>query len=647
MLHSAIERLVLAAAVAVGAAACLARGDADPVPPAPRPESLSRSLRLLFIGDSNTQGGQFTGAVAELLEQRHGFFGSGYRSVVADVGNGDADAYRPFLTIANDGAWESINFINSQQGKAYSPDGTCLRSETPDHRVEVSFYGTAVRAFYTAQPDAGRLLMSIEGGPTKEVDTAAANIEVRTALIDGLKPGWHRLRLSPVGGAPVMLTGVESFNGPLDGKAAIVHKWGRGYAATFHFTALKTEVWDSALKAIGPDWVVVMLGTNDHMNFAISSPLMLDGLGELVERVRRGAPQARIMLLSTVPIGAANSMSGRLRQRYRDQLPDLAAALGADYWDAAAACADSGIEWKKAGHTTDGIHFNRAGGQALAAKFLDALDAACRARPPAVEAFVTAGQPDASRARVENLTGWWAADATVTRDGRSRVVVWHNAVTRPLERHARAFPPRLRPLWVEDAVNGLPAIRFDGLQTALTLGNHTFAGCTAVVKLNKPGGAIFGSNLALYKKLGPGPEGSTRLFMPLTDLKPGELAPRVFVNGRQVAFDEAELPIGRYAILTVEGRHAAALLGLNEHYLRYTKGPGDPETLSYLDGDIAELVTWGPTAPQHEGQGRAVEAYLAKKYGIPLDTGDAHPHTTDREPLNDATSRATTSPSPL
>jgi len=604
---------------------------ADPVPPAPRPETLTQSQRVLIIGDSNTEMGHFTGGIAEQFEKRHGYFGSGYRSVVGNVGNGTVDAYRPYISITNTGEWESINFINAQQGKAYTPDGTCLQSDKPEHTIDVRFYGTAIRAFYAAQPKAGKFVMSIEGVASKEIDTATTTIEARSELIDGLKPGWHKLTLRPVGGAPIMLTGVESFNGTLEGKAATIHKWGRGYAATFHFTALRPEVWNTALKQINPDWVCIMLGTNDHMNFAISSPVMLDNLSELVLRARRSAPQTRIMLLSTVPISASNSMSGRLRQRYLEQLPALAKALGVDYFDVAAACGGSGDVWKKAGHTTDGIHFNLDGGKAIAPLFLEAFDAANKRPAPTAETFTVAGKPDADRPKLANLNMWLAADATVTRDAQNRVVIWHNANTYPTERHARAFAPDLRPLFVENAINGKPAISFDGKRTALALGNLSFAGCTVVVKVNKPGGAIFGSGLALYKKLGPGPDGTNKLFMPQSDLKPNDPRTRAFINGKEVAFDDAEAPMGQYIILTIEGPQGASILGLNEHYLRYTRGPGDPETLSYLDGEIAEFVSWGRTAPKDANQGRVVEAYLAKKYGITLAETSA-PATTTSQP---------------
>ena len=66
---------------------------AQPTPPAPKP--VDKKLRVLVIGDSNTELNYIVGGLAKAMEQAYGFHGTGYRSLVDDVGMGHAGTYLP------------------------------------------------------------------------------------------------------------------------------------------------------------------------------------------------------------------------------------------------------------------------------------------------------------------------------------------------------------------------------------------------------------------------------------------------------------------------------------------------------------------------------------------------------------------------
>lgn len=612
----------LATLIMVTSAATIRADDSSPTPPSPKPLTLDHPARILVLGDSNTHNGHFTGVLASLLEQRHGYFGSGYRSIVADVGNGQDDAYQPYLRITNHGEWKSVHFIGGVAAAVLSPDGTCLESDNPEHTAEVRFFGSAIDIFYAAHGKGGAFTAQLDGEAARQVETASDTLAIRRERIDGLTPQWHTLTLRPVGGAAVTLTGVEAHAAPPGDKSAVVHKWGRSYAATTHYAGLEPAVWGSALSLVKPDWIVVMLGTNDHMNFIVSAPIMLNNLGTICERLREGAPEARLMIVSTVPVGQGATYSNRLRQRYREALPSLARALGADYWDLAAACGETNEAWFARGETGDRIHFNQKGAAVAAPQLLEAIDRAAASPAPEPETFVERGtsSEDDRPADLGSLWMWFAADGPIVLDEAGRVVRWDNAVKLsylPIPRqvqHARSLVPGMRPRWVENAVHGKPAVRFDGATTSLALPfDSNAAGFAMVLKVNKTGGALFGSSLALYKRYGPPPEGSNLLINPDTELKG-----TFHLNGRALPKDGVAVPLGQYVVLSYEGGGAFAIIGANEHYQRYTSGPGDPETLSFFDGEIAELVTWGALAPKHEGQRGRLESYLAAKYGIVL-----------------------------
>lgn len=607
--------------VAVIAGLVWADATAAPIPPAPRPQTLERSQHILVVGDSNTHDGRLTGELARLLEDRHGYFGSGYRSIVAEVGNGKDDAYQPYLDIVNHGQWKSVHFIGGVASAVLSPDGTCLQSSSPDDRVEVRFYGSAIDIYYAAHDKGGKFMAEIDGNAAREVATQSTDTAVRRERIDGLTPGWHTLVLRPAGGDAVTLTGVASHAAPPGEPAAVVHKWGRSYAATTHFAGLEPDVWATAVPLVQPDQIVVMLGTNDHMNFIIAAPIMLNNLGELCQRLMHAAPDARLMLVSTVPVSDGLSFSARLRQRYRDALPALATTLGADYWDLTAACGSTNEAWHARGETDDRIHFNLAGARVVAPQLLDALQQAAATPVPAPEVFKLHAPPS-PHARPDDLgslTMWFTADGPLALDDQGRVARWDNTVQLtylPIPRrvlHARALVPEMRPQWIDNAVGGKPAVRFNGSSTSLALPfDASVAGLAMVVRVNRPGGALFGSSMALYQRFGPGAEGTGQLL----DAKAAQLEGTFYLNGRPLPRDGVEVPMGEYVVLSYEGGSSVAIIGANEHYKRYTPGPGDPETLSYLDGDIAELVVWTKLAPKHADQRLRLEKHLGEKYGL-------------------------------
>lgn len=618
LLHSLL-RIVVWVAMVVSAPQVAVAGES--MPPPAKPESLTLSKRILLIGDSNTHHGHLVGELARVLENEHGYFGSGYRSVVADVGNGQADVYQPYIKIRNVGEWKSVHFIGGEPSSVISPDGTCLQSADASHAVEVDFVGTGIDVYYAARPKGGKIRIEVDSAPAVEVATDADAVEIRRHRVTGLPLQQHRLKVSPSGDAEVTLCGVESGTTADASKSAVVHKWGRSTAATMHYAKLDPAVWQSALKLINPDYVVVMLGTNDHLNFAIAKPIMLNNLSTIVQRVQAGAPEARVMIVSTVPVGRGLSMSNRLRQRYLESLPDLSRALGCDYWDLAAACGATNEEWFSHGHTTDRIHFNLAGAQAAAPQMLKAIDAVRQTEKPKPEMFVEGERAAGELPKFVNLSLWFAGDGALALDAQGRVAHWSNLTNQeylPLNRRtpsARAYVPAMRPTWVRDVVNGKPAVRFDGQRTALALpADASSEGFAVVVRARRPTGALLGASLSLYNRYGPGPQGTALLLDP----KSKDLKGTFFINGKPTPADQLQLPENEFVILSCEGGAAFAVIGQNDYYQRYTRGPGDPETISHFNGDIAELIAWGKLAPKDAGQRQRVEAYLAAKYAIRL-----------------------------
>jgi len=82
--------------------------------------------------------------------------------------------------------------------------------------------------------------------------------------------------------------------------------------------------------------------------------------------------------------------------------------------------------------------------------------------------MVTSLEAQDLRPPADDLVLWLRADAGVQRQG-DRVVLWEDQSGRG---HDATSEAATAPTWVEEAIAGQPAVRFDGLQTSMTIPHH-------------------------------------------------------------------------------------------------------------------------------------------------------------------------------
>ena len=597
----------------------------------PAPRAPQSGLNVVFIGDSNTEIGYVTGGIARYFDAKYGFSGSGFRSLVAESGNGLPGVYQPYLTVENQGAWKKL-FIVPQEDRdaALAPNGVALQSDDASARATVKFYGQTIDVFYAARPDGGSFAASLDGGAAPIQSTLAAPDAapiVKSLRLSAAKLGEHTLQLHPQEGA-VTLLGVSSLVDPSAQKVALVHKWGRGYAQSRHFVQIAPSVHESALKLLQPDVVAIMLGTNDHNLDNVFPSAFVSNIGQIVARVKTATPHARIVLLSTIPTGVWPS--DNLRESYRAQLPLLAKAVGADYFDLAAWAGGTSAEVVARGLAPqeEPIHFNAQGGEKVGAAIADAIEKIVASpRPQADEKLTlppaTTTLPQLTAAIpapvLAQIPLWLCADGAVEVDARNRVARWNNSAPGNFLDDVSAAQPiaAQRPLWVKDAVNGLPALDFDGAQTHLTFDRALpTTAITVVCHARKTGGALFGEGRTYYQNFGPGPDNSRRLFNDEAAVKINKAGATIYLNGRAIAPDKIEYPLDGFAILTLGGGNVRTL-GLNLHHNLYVPAEEQKETLSVWDGQIAEVVVYANVFD--DARRGAVESYLGRKYGIAVE----------------------------
>lgn len=454
--------------VAVGGIAV----SATETPPPPDPRSLTAGLAVLVIGDSNTEIGHVTGGLARILADRHGYFGSGYRSLNDTIGMGGG--FLPYLSIKNVGRWQKPAMVQPGAPKPYAaPDGSYVVGDEAGAHTDVRFWGDGVTVYWLAEDDGGEFTVAVDGAAPQAIATRAERRGVRQTHLDGFATGWHTLVLT-VSSPKVMLLGVAAEVGAIGGSPrAVVHKWGKGWATTADFLDIDPGVFRESLEYLDPDVTVIMLGTNDHNLKGLNRDEFAANVGAIIDRVTAAVPRTRVLVLSTIQVNS--NWSNRGLAEYVKILPEVCTRHGAAFWDMSTWFGP----WEEsdaAGLMADAVHVNAAGGAKIAARLDEELTNVVRAPRPTAATRVPVGREVGSPLRIHVPAGCiahWSAAGRLLVDESGHVMWWFDASGHGAD--ATASWPWSRPEFVADAGAGRPVLRFDGGQSYLSFPIRTEA----------------------------------------------------------------------------------------------------------------------------------------------------------------------------
>lgn len=608
--------IVVLLAGAVSAKAAVA-GDAPP----PRPEALgSRGLSVVAIGDSNTETGNWVQPLAAEMERAFGHFGSGYRGlggVRPDqlVGNARHPELQPWLRLSATGEWD-VHYGEGEFAQ-FAPDNAARVGKTPGARVRAEFHGRSVRVFHLVGRDLGSMRLLLDGKEVRTVDCKDPSVpderryDLRAAELTDLSAGRHALEIEVAAGRVVPL-GIDVRSAPSAaasaGPVALVHKWGRSSSTSAHHVQIKAHIHEQALRLLSPDAVVTMLGTNDHNMAGNTSPVVMRNTAELVRRVRSAAPQAGVLILSTLEFNPT-PVSAWLLKGYLEDWPRLAGALGVSYWDLHGWMLP---RWRDRVYKGEEIHFSPEGGRALAAELFPRLRDLKAGPAPAPGRSAGSPADPASLPVREQILAWFAADGPVELDADARVRAWKS--TLPGFGEAAAVQPlaELRPALAADAIAGKPAVRFSGGQFLVMATGWGTRGFAMVWKARKPQGCPLADGRMYYEHFGPGAPGTGKPLDPKR-----AKAGKWFLDGREVKAEDLGYPLDGPHILVWSGE-GFANVDLIGHHRCFDGDSGMKEPrVSFLDADIAELLL-RINVDFPDAERVRLEDYWAGKYGIKL-----------------------------
>lgn len=259
--------------------------------------------------------------------------------------------------------WTRHDMTDSNPPATASPCGIWISTETAGAATSVRFKGTGADFFYLKQPGGGVFTIEADGCETIRVDTSSDRLETGKASLRGMEAGkTNTVKLVAQSGKVTLQGFVQKGNECMEG---VVHNWGNAAANSKQFAAIDETLFKTALKELDPDYVVILLGTND--GFAASAEVRY--LSTIVQRVQSALPDAHILLTSTFDVDLPiprQSMATYLTDGY----PVVARNTGCAYWNM--------HDWFgpfDASRMLDACHCNDAGGRAIAEEMLKQLRA--------------------------------------------------------------------------------------------------------------------------------------------------------------------------------------------------------------------------------------------------------------------------------
>ncbi|MBL8951224.1 MAG: hypothetical protein JNK82_10635, partial [Myxococcaceae bacterium] len=392
-------------------------------------------VRVVVLGTSLIASDHITDVARRRLMARHGLGGTGYLYVDRPTRNAGRDVRCGKAT----SGWDIDKLTDQEYASNLGLAGVAFTAPANDSQ-SVSFNCSGQRLaelFIATQPKGGELEVRVDGDVVAELSTDADAVRPATAVVE-IPEGSRRLELKTRAG-PVRVDGVSLETG-LPG--LVFDALGLPGGAAYVFLRANEEVFGAQLLARKPALVVLMMGGNEAFDLSLNryTPEAAEKNFEvLIDRVRRWAPQAAILLASPPDAGVwrmDKSINARKETAIVSQfLHEVAKRKRVAIWDMQAAMGGEGsIErWWNAGlMNEDLVHPVGVGGDVFGYLMDIAIERARvkndaklaarmqnRTAPKLVRSWLLAAAPDGADAgsRRARDGGTWARDGGTSRRG--------------------------------------------------------------------------------------------------------------------------------------------------------------------------------------------------------------------------------------
>jgi len=320
------------------------------------------AVHILHFGDSHTAADDWTGVLRDQFQNRFGNGGAGF-----SLAGTPFKGYRRYDVHGGESRdWMPLGGRTGEGDGFFGLGGFGITTERAAQWVFLDAECASVELDYLQEPDGGRIQLSDNGETVKETSTEGSF--AAGVLEAAVTPGRHRFEARTLDNQPVRLFGWVTENpkgityesmGINGAEVGVIDHWDEAMHAAF-------------LKRRDPALIVLAYGTNEAGDAKWSAEGYLEAFSAILQRLRREAPAASILVLG--PPDRFIRVKGRWRpyepvDRIVAAQEEACRQNRCAYWNTRARMGAEGsmVTWVMAGLAQgDYVHFTSAGYQRLA-----------------------------------------------------------------------------------------------------------------------------------------------------------------------------------------------------------------------------------------------------------------------------------------
>jgi lysophospholipase L1-like esterase len=250
-------------------------------------------VHILQFGDSHTASDDWVNSMRTLLQAKYG-----------DGGPGFVPAGRPFKGFRRFDAqstsslgWQTEGTMAHLGDPEQGLSGLSISTHLAGQSVGLGAAGEALSVFYLQQPGGGQVELTADGQSMGVFSTDGATGPGVASYT--LLPGPHELSLRTLDHAPVRL-----FGWVLDKKQGLTFETlGINGAQAHVILGWDEAIWAAEVAARNPALVILAYGTNEANSHRWELEQYRADLTALLDRVRRAAPKASILMIGPPDCG--------------------------------------------------------------------------------------------------------------------------------------------------------------------------------------------------------------------------------------------------------------------------------------------------------------------------------------------------------
>jgi lysophospholipase L1-like esterase len=252
------------------------------------------SVHILQFGDSHTASDDWVNSMRVPLQAKYGDGGPGWIQA--------GSPYRGYRRFDAHGAsspgWYTEGTMAQRGDPNQGLSGVSISTQSPGQTVRLSAAGQTLSLFYLQQPGGGRVRITIDDRSMDPIATDGPPAPgVATWPLPN--PGPHEISLETLDHAPVRL-----FGWTLDNSAGLTFETlGINGAQARAILGWDETLWDFAMAARKPALVILAYGTNEANSRLWTLEDYRADLKAIIDRVRRAAPQAAILMIGPPDCG--------------------------------------------------------------------------------------------------------------------------------------------------------------------------------------------------------------------------------------------------------------------------------------------------------------------------------------------------------